>query len=1087
MKKLFNALILTISLSSYFCYSQHELPNIIPPSPEAAQLGKYVESPVSYYNGTANISIPLFEINVDGVTVPIGLSYHSKGIQVGEIASRVGMGWTLNSGGAITRQIRGKADDYSVNGAGYLSNDFTESFTSDFYIRQDLLGSSMTGLDEISKDMDPDVFHFNFLGYSGKFIIDHVSMNPIIQKYEDFDISYTLEEYTNKLKSFTITDTKGVKYLFGNYEDKAQLIKNYSVVNQSMSWANNEIYKDVNTWYLYRIITPNHKNIDFNYEAEYVMYYQVNGNEQVGNVNTLRFTENTMRQHQLSQITYDNGYIIFEKRTTEREDLNNGYALWKVKQFNNLNNMIKSYVFNQSYRTCQDDNNQYYWLKANDNFAKKRLFLESIDEYGSQGEIGEKHTYSFEYNPILLPNRHSTSHDNWGYYNGKQNGELLSIAEYSSVNRQVDIEKSEAGMLKKITYPTGGYTEFEYEHNRVKTPDFYSQIAIPGGNNPTNLTVMANLFKYIGIWDGRAYVDTLSVGGTGYQTYFYDVSFTSNTSYPCSGGLSPNCKYEVKITSLSGNTVYYEIPLGTGSFSLARGIDYKVVVKPRGTHHPGVFYPDEDFFVIIRTNLEEIDSSEELLAGGKRIKKIIKKEGEQVLLTKEFRYTDANGKTTGRLFSIPNYFHLHKNYGNAVAVTGGLYKQATPMSSVGGGQLGYQQITETVIGPVNIGKTVYTFTVFPDTGEYYKFPYHFPTDMEWTRGLPLEVNYYKFENNNYSLVKKTKNKYRFRRSWNSPDIYDLQEYDPMDEVDVTTDYFITKFKYSYPIYRFGNYVDITDLTNFQPTNPNIYRTAYFIGGTVDVAESVETDYLNGQEVKVTHNFTFDSTHHNFLTKKQTIVSDGIVETRYQYPWDVTSSGDVYQKMALRNIIDVPITTEVYRNSTKLSEQKIEYFEFNFPSTNDKLLLPNYIKTSKGSNSLENRIEYLQYDDVGNPLEVKQTNGTHIVYIWGYNKTMPIAKVENATYSQVSSYVSNLQTLSNGTNESGLISALNTLRTNLPNALVTTYTYKPLVGVSSITDPRGYKTTYHYDSFGRLEFVKDHAGNIVQETKYNYQN
>src|SRR5690606_12458612 len=146
-----------------------------------------------------------------------------------------------------------------------------------------------------------------------------------------------------------------------------------------------------------------------------------------------------------------------------------------------------------------------------------------------------------------------------------------------------------------------------------------------------------------------------------------------------------------------------------------------------------------------------------------------------------------------------------------------------------------------------------------------------------------------------------------------------------------------------------------------------------------------------------------------------------------------------------NNVDVRIKTKVYENTHKLSEQNTDYHEIAFSSTH-KLLLRELIKTTKGTNSLEHRIEYLQYDDKGNPLEVKQTNGTHIVYIWGYNKTKPIAKIENATYSQVSSYVSNLQTLSNGTNESGLISALDTLRANLPNALVTTYTYKPLVGV-----------------------------------------
>jgi uncharacterized protein RhaS with RHS repeats len=53
-------------------------------------------------------------------------------------------------------------------------------------------------------------------------------------------------------------------------------------------------------------------------------------------------------------------------------------------------------------------------------------------------------------------------------------------------------------------------------------------------------------------------------------------------------------------------------------------------------------------------------------------------------------------------------------------------------------------------------------------------------------------------------------------------------------------------------------------------------------------------------------------------------------------------------------------------------------------------------------------------------------------------------------------------------------------------MVTTYTYLPLVGVSTITDPKGDIITYSYDSFGRLEFVKDKSGNILSENQYNYK-
>src|SRR5690606_17085048 len=106
----------------------------------------------------------------------------------------------------------------------------------------------------------------------------------------------------------------------------------------------------------------------------------------------------------------------------------------------------------------------------------------------------------------------------------------------------------------------------------------------------------------------------------------------------------------------------------------------------------------------------------------------------------------------------------------------------------------------------------------------------------------------------------------------------------------------------------------------------------------------------------------------------------------------------------------------------------------------------------------------------------------IVYLWGYNKAYPIAKIENATYSQVTSALG-----TTNISEANL-SSINNLRNNgsFSNSLITTYTYKPLVGVTSITDPRSYKTTYEYDSFGRLEFIKDADGNILEENKYNYR-
>ena len=71
-------------------------------------------------------------------------------------------------------------------------------------------------------------------------------------------------------------------------------------------------------------------------------------------------------------------------------------------------------------------------------------------------------------------------------------------------------------------------------------------------------------------------------------------------------------------------------------------------------------------------------------------------------------------------------------------------------------------------------------------------------------------------------------------------------------------------------------------------------------------------------------------------------------------------------------------------------------------------------------------------------------------------------------------------MDNPTSDDELRTHLNALR-SLPNTLVNTYTYKPLVGMTSETDPNGKTTFYEYDNFGRLKLVRDHNNNILKKS------
>jgi hypothetical protein len=232
---------------------------------------------------------------------------------------------------------------------------------------------------------------------------------------------------------------------------------------------------------------------------------------------------------------------------------------------------------------------------------------------------------------------------------------------------------------------------------------------------------------------------------------------------------------------------------------------------------------------------------------------------------------------------------------------------------------------------------------------------------------------------------------------------------------------------------------------------------------------------------------------NYNTKGQLIAEklftsytgDINVITRYSYPNDIITEPNMASLIAA-NRIGTPIIKETFKASKKIFGEKTEYSPITSTPYN---ILPKTMYQAKflnASSNFEAKMTYDQYDNRGNLTQYTTQDGMTTAIIWGYLKTMPIAKIENAKYSDVLSQVQNLQSLSDADNESGLITALNALRTSLPTALVTTYTHKNLIGVSTVTDPKGYTMFYTYDDFNRLQFVKDADGNLINENVYNYK-
>jgi len=197
-------------------------------------------------------------------------------------------------------------------------------------------------------------------------------------------------------------------------------------------------------------------------------------------------------------------------------------------------------------------------------------------------------------------------------------------------------------------------------------------------------------------------------------------------------------------------------------------------------------------------------------------------------------------------------------------------------------------------------------------------------------------------------------------------------------------------------------------------------------------------------------------------------------------------------LSSRHIFTVPIHKKQTENNVVIANE-FYYFGLtnNIPVLNEsKLVYGNNFNTD-----LMSHIYYDQYDDHGNILEFHKQDDIHSTIIWGYEKQYPIAVLKNLTYTDVQAHVAQLQSLSDLDNdrtigesgsEGALRQALNNLRTLFPDAMITTYTYDPMIGLTSVTDPKGYTSYYQYDNYSRLQHIRDADGNILSTNQYNYR-
>jgi YD repeat-containing protein len=471
----------SIISQSFIALSQSP-PRIIPPSPNAASLGRYGEYPVSLNNGLTNISIPIYEIKSRKLTVPISISYHQAGVKAYDVSSSVGLGWSLNAGGAITRVINGMPDEQPygfLNEPIPLPDDPGEHFTC-----------FIANMVNQSRDGQADVFYYNLGGSNGKFIFKNIKASG--EPFEAVTIPYSPIKIniTPDFQVFSIIDVDGTTYTF-------------SACERTKVMTDGGLQSNSNTaWYLTSIISPDKTDtVTITYTTP-VDIISVQASTSLSVRESPQYTllsgvsrsqsscVSTHSAMNVQDIIYNNGKVSFEY-SSDRIDVKNAKRLTAINVFQKKDEVydrIRKFNFTQTYFISSTGKSQIDYLVANTNIGadelNKRLRLDAVQELGFQNALSiDKPPYTFEYETApdnAFPVYGSTAQDFMGFFNGKISNKNLLFYDYGvnlegpaisrefGANREVDPAYIKAGTLKKINYPTGGYTLFETEPNEIK-------------------------------------------------------------------------------------------------------------------------------------------------------------------------------------------------------------------------------------------------------------------------------------------------------------------------------------------------------------------------------------------------------------------------------------------------------------------------------------------------------------------------------------------------------------------------------------------------------------------------------------------
>ncbi len=986
-----------------------------------------------------------------------------------------------------------------------------------------------------------DYFSLNVMGLNETIVFERVSgvnvprvMNNPRIKVEPY-LSATTPNY---IAGWKITGEDGTQYFFEEIEETTRTNANDAIAEDG---SGGDLLGDfgntrfASSWLLTKVISKNGKDtFEFSYKqagtSDNLAFATAAGSgttELLPNVTNYpnppvaKFSEVTtkIKQKFMTGIVH-NSKTLATFNFGDRYDVTTSVVnsrLASIDLFNNEGTELKSIVF---------DNDDYFNLDGQvpgsggftKNYYDIRLKLNGYTIKGTDDNDYE--TFAFEYHvPDNLPSRFSFDQDYYGYYNAAGNSTLFPFYEtdnltFAGADREPNSAAMRIGMLEKVTYPTKGHTIYEYESHDVNklVPSPFSIAPLNLEINEFSLTTPelnrdedGNLCddRFAPPLDPKMKIDNFTILATGAGVYDLIYTATSSEALAIIVKLdenSPPFQNYCDFQNIGGNESRFLYASETSTMNLTEG-NYAaiIVVGPDGATNE---YGNSSLRLIKTSNNLVYQN---IAVGGNRIASITDyTKANEIAQQKQYTYTDSEDKSTGTV----NYA-IDLIDGRSGTTQNGNKGQLVRQATFARGSepyISYCLVTETrTSGNTNIGSTTYEYYAGSQgTTPRNTAPYENMFIPSLRAGNVMkktmknlandtvareEIDYYETIDRPikiHSLVVSSGEEYfgktilikGFNTGDSDPnnDFYKLVYLDswncnpPSPEQGCVPPAYITN-----PIAEGYEEVLSRAWAPFKATT-TFANGAY---GGVNYSKT-ETVYPEGTVTSVEETTYDESTGSLYLPRKKTMTdSKGeVYETTYRYPTDEN----------INSLINKNCLVEVVKTETvKVDGNQLMSSRENTYGTFGAAVLPTVIKTKKDVSAQEDRVTFDFYQN-GNLRMAKQENGPTTVYLWGYDDRYPIAKIEGVTKAEVATALS--------TNEAGLatfdetdITAIDALRSNtaLSQAMITTYTYKPLVGVATITDPRGYTNTFEYDARNRLKTVKDDAGKLVSDYEYHFKN